>query len=251
VDYNFTSPDDGPGIQEIRVLKPTNPAPGLAHNFLFTLPVAPGVHNVNDGDGLDTIDSLGAQNAYNLTVIEPSFDLDPWYANNPGNPSIQYETFMTTQLEPWVRANLSTTGHEQTWLIGFSKSGLGAQDLLLKYPSLFTLAASWDFPARMTALIQYPDSAACYGSDANFAANYQLSLTFLEVHREPFLNSRRIWIGSYGMYSGDVAAYDTLLTSLGIQHSTENPTQMAHAWDSGWVPLALAALYKESRAQPS
>ena len=50
---------------------------------------------------------------------------------------------------PWIKQNLATTGHEQTWLIGFSKSGLGAQDLILKHPDLFTLAASWDFPADM------------------------------------------------------------------------------------------------------
>lgn len=34
-------------------------------------------------------------------------------------------------------------------LIGFSKSGIGAQDLILRHPDLFTLAASWDFPANM------------------------------------------------------------------------------------------------------
>ena len=33
---------------------------------------------------------------------------------------------MTSELEPWVKANLATTGTEQNWLIGFSKSGIGA-----------------------------------------------------------------------------------------------------------------------------
>ena len=41
---------------------------------------------------------------------------------------------MTSELEPWVKANLATTGTEQIWLLGFSKSGLGAEDLLLKHP---------------------------------------------------------------------------------------------------------------------
>ena len=36
---------------------------------------------------------------------------------------------MTKDLVPWIRHNLATTGHEHVWLIGFSKSGLGAQDL--------------------------------------------------------------------------------------------------------------------------
>ena len=35
-------------------------------------------------------------------------------------------------------------------------------------------------------------------------------------------------------------------TAQGILHTTETPTAMAHAWDSGWVPIALSALYAES-----
>ena len=56
---------------------------------------------------------------------------------------------------PWIRHNLATTGHEHVWLTGFSKSGLGAQDLILKHPDVFTLAASWDSPFGMSS---YDDS---------------------------------------------------------------------------------------------
>ena len=34
------------------------------------------------------------------------------------------------------------------WLIGFSKSGYGAQDLILKHPDLFALAATLGLPGR-------------------------------------------------------------------------------------------------------
>jgi hypothetical protein len=246
VDYNSTSPDDGSEPQQIRVLKPTHPAPGVAHNFLFVLPVQPGADNLTYGDGLDTIARLNAQNTYNLTVIEPSFAIDPWYANSPVDPHVQYETFMSRQLEPWVKATLSITGDEQSWLIGFSKSGLGAQDLLLKHPDLFTLAASWDFPAGLANFNGLGDSTQGYGTNANFQANYRLTPAFLEAHRAPFASSNRIWIGSYSRYGPDVTTYDALLTSVGILHSTENPTRMTHAWDSGWVPMALSALHQES-----
>ena len=40
--------------------------------------------------------------------------------------------------------------------------------------------------------------------------------------------------------------YDALLTANGVLHSTETPTSMGHTWTSGWVPLALAALYQDS-----
>ena len=47
-------------------------------------------------------------------------------------------------------------------------------------------------------------------------------------------------------FQNDVSDYDALLTSEGIKHTTETPQQMTHSWDSGWVPIALAALYQDS-----
>ena len=41
--------------------------------------------------------------------------------------------------------------------------------------------------------------------------------------------------------------YDALLNSEGIAHTTGTPTLMPHRWDSGWVPIALAALSQDSQ----
>jgi S-formylglutathione hydrolase FrmB len=201
--------------------------------------------------------SLDAQDQYNLTIVEPSFAQDPWYADNPLDPNLRYETFMTSDLVPWVTQNFSTpsgplgsiAGGGQNWLIGFSKSGIGGQDLLLKHPDVFTLAASWDFPADMSSFNQFGSSSANqYGTDANFQANYRLTQSFVDAHKAPFLTNDRIWIGGYQVFQTDVTDYDALLTSEGIQHTTEVPQQMTHRWDSGWVPIAMTALSQESAA---
>jgi hypothetical protein len=244
--YDMLSDFDGSGPQPLRVLKPTDPAPGVAHNFLFVLPVEAG-EGSSFGDGMQTLESLNAQNQYNLTIIEPSFAVQPWYANNPLNPNEQEETFMVDELVPWVKANLATAETEQNWLIGFSKSGIGGQDLLLKHPDVFTLAASWDFPADMSTYDQWGgDPTDSYGTDANFQANYRLTPAFLQAHKAPFISNNRIWIGGYAAFQQDDSDYDALLTSEGIEHTTETPTFVAHRWDSGWVPLALAALHHDS-----
>ena len=248
--YQVTSPDNGPGPQTLRVLQPGNPAPGVAHNFIYVLPVEAG-EGTTFGDGLQVIQSLNLQNQDNLTVIEPSFGIDPWYADNPLDANLQEDTFMAMDLQPWVKANLSTTGSEQNWLIGFSKSGIGAQTLILRHPDKFTLAASWDFPADMNAYDEYGDNSGnSYGTDANFQANYRLTPAFLAAHAAPFKANNRIWIGGYQLFQQDVADYDPLLTAQGIQHTTETPTAMAHAWNSGWVPIALAALRADSVNMP-
>jgi hypothetical protein len=244
--YDVISANNGYGPQTLQVLAPTNPAAGVAHNFLIALPVLAGLQN-DFGDGLATLQALDAQDKYNLTIIQPTFAIDPWYANNPNDQRLQYEAFITQELVPWIKQNLATTGHEQIWLIGFSKSGIGAQDLILKHPDLFTLAASWDFPADMSSYDQFgEDSAANYGTDANFQANYRLAKSFMDARKGPFLSNNRIWIGGYSAFQTDISDYDALLTSEGIAHSTESPQNMAHRWDSGWVPIALAALYQDS-----
>ena len=134
-------------------------------------------------------------------------------------------------------------------MIGFSKSGIGGEDLLLKHPDLFAQAASWDFPADMSSYSQFGSSSANqYGTDANFQANYRLTQSFVDAHKTPFLTNKRIWIGGYNAYRTDVTDYDALLTSEGIAHSTEIPQLMAHRWDSGWVPLAMSALSQQSGA---
>ena len=244
--YDVLSTNDGYGPQTLRVLAPTNPAAGVAHNFLIVLPVQSGLQTTF-GDGLATLQGIDAQDQYNLTIIEPTFAIDPWYADNPNDQHLQYETFMTQELVPWIKQNLATTGQEQTWLLGFSKSGVGGQDLILKHPGLFTLAATWDLPADMSSYDQFgDDSAQNYGTDANFQANYRLTTAFVDAHKAPFLSNNRIWIGGYNLYQPDDADYDALLTSEGIVHSLKMQAYPAHSWDSGWVPAALAALYQDS-----
>jgi len=240
--YQVTSPDNGPGPQSMEVLQPSNPAAGVAHNFLYVLPIAPG-----DDGGLQVIQSLNLQNQYNLTVIVPSFSINPWYADNPLDANLHEDTFMAMDLQPWVKANLSTTGSEQHWLIGFSKSGIGGQTLILRHPDKFTLAATWDFPADMTAYDQFgTNSSDSYGTDANFQANYRLTAAFVAAHAAPFKANNRIWIGGYQVFQQDMADYDALLTAQGIQHTTETPTSMPHDWDSGWITIALSALHSDS-----
>jgi hypothetical protein len=258
VSYNITSSDNGSGAQIVRVLAPTNPAPGVPHNFLYVLPVEPEL-GTTYGDGLDTLRSMDAQDKFNVTIIEPSFAIDPWYANNPNDPSLQYETFITRDLVPWVTQNFAVpaasqplgalAGNEQNWLIGFSKSGIGGQDLLLKHPDIFSLAASWDFPADMSAYDQFGSSSANeYGSNANFQTNYRLTPSFIDSHKTPFMSRNRIWIGGYNAFQTDVTNYDSLLTSAGIPHTTETPQQMSHGWGGDWMALALNALSEDSAA---
>ena len=63
---------------------------------------------------------LDVQNQYNATIIEPIFPIDPWYADNPIDATIDFETFMATLLPAWVDSNFATSGTENEladWLL--------------------------------------------------------------------------------------------------------------------------------------
>jgi hypothetical protein len=240
--YTVISATNSGGPRLLRVLRPAVPSPGTAHNFLFVLPVEERLNSVY-GDGLHSLQALGVHNEHNVTIIEPSFEIQPWYADNPDRPTIRYETFMARELVPWVRATLSITGEEQNWLLGFSKSGLGAQALLLKHPDLFDLVASWDFPADMSAYDEYDvSSAACYGTDINFQVNYRLTSQFVDAYRAPFTHDCRIWIGRGPVFMKSVSGYEDMLAATGVRHAAGTVLDSPHRWDGGWLPAALAAL---------
>ena len=243
--YNILGNDPTKGPLDVRILRPTNPSPGVAHNFLFVLPVQNGTENRSYGNGLNLLQSLNAQNQYNLTIVEPSFAVVPWYADQADDPAIAYETFMNSQLVPWVRSTFASTSHEQNWLIGFSKSGYGAIDLVLKHPTTFALAAAWDFPADMSRYDQYGDSAN-YGTDANFQSHYRLTSAFVGARKAPFTEVDRIWLSGYNTFRPDMADFDAMLTSLGMLHTFTKRSFRAHTWGAGWLPEALAALYEDS-----
>ena len=144
----------------VRVLAPEHPSTDYGHNFLFALPVEAGLAQSTYGSGLDELRLLDVQDQYNATIIEPIFPIDSWYANSNTDATINFETFMATLLTEWVDSNFATSGTEENLLIGFSKSGYGALDLLFKHPSVFDAAAAWDFPADMAAYDDFGSSSS-------------------------------------------------------------------------------------------
>lgn len=224
----------------LRVLAPVSPDMAFSHSFCYALPVTV-LGDSTFGSGLDTLQGLGANDAYNMTVVEPSYIGNPWYADSPLDSTLRHETF-TAVLAGWVAANLGAGG-EAHHLLGFSKSGIGGQDLVLKHPAVWDRCATWDFPADMAHYDTFStNSSGAYGTDANFIANYELTSGFVTARAAPFSSARRIWLGGQNLYGSQVADYDALLTSLGVLHSYPPPVIRGHDWDSGWVPDAVAFL---------
>jgi S-formylglutathione hydrolase FrmB len=146
-------------------------------------------------------------------------------------------------LPQWVDSTFATTGTEQNLLLGFSKSGYGALDLLLKHPTEFSAAAAWDFPADMSNYNSIGSASGNYGTNANFQANYQLTGSFLDQFKAPFVSQDRIWISGYAVFQQDVSDFNSLLTAHGVDHTLAPQTPSTHAWQGDWLPGAVSGLY--------
>jgi hypothetical protein len=248
--YDAMSAHNGPGSTILRILEPTNPAPGMPRRFIYVLPVITDVDLQSEfGDGLEELLALNIHNAYNAYVIAPSFRAVPWYADHDSISYRKYEAFMVHDLVPWVQANLSVTGQEEHWLIGFSKSGFGAVTLLFRNPTVFNAAAAWDFPADQSDPYIW-DMLDNYGTNANFQNNYRLTSEWIAARRQPFLTAPRLWLSDdYAHYYGTPTFRDEVLAFAGrllandVQFSLEaSGTIRPHTWTSGWLPEAVAGL---------
>jgi hypothetical protein len=253
-----TSPLNGPSPTVLRIVPPSSPAAGYPHSFLIAVPVSTGL-DATYGDPVTVIqDDLAAPNQYNATLIVPSFAQQPWLADTPGNSAASQESFMAA-LQSWLVASQFAGGSEKCHLIGFSKSGLGCSSLLFKRAPLFDSGAFWDFPAMMndyTGDDAYDSSpvggapAFSYGTDSNFQSNYRLSSANITSWNAAaggsFSSRKRIWTGGYAAFPQNVAAYQSLLTSLGILYAGTWSVGESHAWHDDWVASALAAIIPRS-----
>src|SRR5207248_724788 len=75
----------------VRVLAPDRPSTTYVHSFLYALPVENGLAQSTWGSGLDELRKLDVANQYDATIIEPIFPINPWYADNPLDATIDFE----------------------------------------------------------------------------------------------------------------------------------------------------------------
>lgn len=137
------------------------------------------------------------------------------------------------------------------FVVGFSKSGLGALSLFLRRPDLFGRVAAFDpalapTPANFLAW----DVVHSYGTRANF--DRCDPMTLLRSARSRLRGRVRRIVLLAGGPSPRLGAdrYRARLAELHIPFVFIAGSNMAHTWSSGWLPLAIAALAPETAAGP-
>ncbi len=217
---------------------------------VYVLPVNPDV-TTEWNDGLYTILQGDLHNEYGFVAVAPSFTNWPWYANNPTDPTIQQETYFITEVVPLIDS-LFPEAIGKRLLLGFSKSGNGSYQLILRHPDLFMAASIWDAPVMKTAPDEF-EMPQIYVTQDNF--NQYCIPTLLPQQASLFQSKARLGLFGYAVFSGPntdrgvdhIGLCHALLNSLNIPHYYDDSTQRIHRWDSGWMPLAVEALDLMSR----
>ncbi|TXE02019.1 alpha/beta hydrolase [Algoriphagus aquimarinus] len=120
---------------------------------------------------------------YNLIIVTPGVGPSSYYFDSPVMDSVQYETYITTELIPHIDKTYKTIAKKESRAItGLSMGGHGAIMLSAKHPDLFSVATSmsgvmnidtrlWKVPAEFSKLRQ-GQQQEMLGMDLNYDAPF-------------------------------------------------------------------------------
>ena len=250
--YRVASPH-AVGTNLVEVLLPKSYDPAKKYRVLYVLPVEAG-ENHRFGDGMKVIRDLDAHNRYDLIVVAPTFDIDPWYGNHASDPQRHQEDYLLKTVIPLVGKNYSTLGTAYgLLLIGFSKSGWGALTLILRHPDVFGYAASWDAPLMFTEK-QFGiwKTNEVFGTAENMSR--YLPTTLLREHASKFKDKTRLVLAGKNLFGtftdkrfpydgpSHTEAFHELAESLAVRHLYAPDIKANHSWNPNWVKPVLAML---------
>ena len=235
----------------LRVLLPAKLERIASAGVLYVLPTEPEIQ-FRWGDGLSAVEKLGLHHKFGLIAVEPSFSDWPWYANHPTDPKMQQEAYFLEDVVPFIDRAYPNASRKRL-LLGFSKSGNGAYQLLLRHPEVFLAASIWDAPLMLKAPSEF-EMGRVYGDQANFD-EYCIPRLLME-HAGLFRGrSPRLALSGYGYFGGPHPQYGqhieeahALMERLHIPHVYDNSVPREHRWDSGWLESAVATLAAMSRS---
>lgn len=233
----------------IRVLEPDDLDSSAPHRILFVLPACPELSH-RSGDGLDEVLKHDLHNRHGLIAVAPTFADWPWMTDLPDQAMFQQVLYFIEDVVGFVD---QLYPEATRLLIGYSKGGSAALQLLLRYPEMFQAAAAFDSPVMK----EQPDQweMPYFWSSAEHFRDFAIP-RLLRSRGAELGEKERIALFGYGNFGKNapdwtfdhLSAAHELLTGLGIPHVYDNDTYRRHRWDSGWLPKAVATLDQMSTA---
>lgn len=227
----------------IRVLEPDDLASVENPRVVYLLPSTPELSH-RSGDGLDEALRGDLHNRYGLVFVAPTYSDWPWMTDLPDQAMFQQLMYFLDEVVPFIDSRYPVLPR---LLIGYSKGGAAALQILLRHPDRFAAAAAFDSPVMKTRPDEWEMPYFWPNPEhfADFAIPHLLRTRGGELGDAP-----RIALFGYGNFGKDAPHWSRdhlseaheLLDALGIPHVYDNARFRAHRWDSGWLPDAVDAL---------
>jgi Putative esterase len=227
------SPFQRPGTQ-VTVILPEQ----QVRRVVFALPVEKD-DGRKYGQSLAEIGRLPAHMREGTVFAAPTFSESPWLVNHAIRADCQQEDHLVRVVLPTVLAMLGTQARPLVHLLGFSKGGFAALNLLTRHPDLFAVASVWD-ASLLSDRPPHPQLVEVAGSTARLD-EYDVRQN-LRRHGAALHGARRIALGGIGTLEADWTAGRQLLEALSIPHDAYRNATADHRWDTGWLAPALQHL---------
>ena len=251
------------GSTIVEVLLPEKFEHTKKYRVVYVLPVEPN-EEFKFGDAIQVVRKFGYHNKHDVIFVLPTFSGSPWYGNHASDPKNRQEDYLIKDVLPLVeRVYPTMETAEGRLLLGFSKSGWGALSLILRNPSIFGYAASWDAPLMMTEKqfgIWRTDEA--FGTPENMAR--YLPSALLHERSAPFKEKTRIVVSGMNLFGtfadkkhpyegpSHTDAFHSAADSAGVLHVYEPSLNTSHAWGDGWMRPVTELLLRlpENKGKP-
>ncbi|MFE4832228.1 hypothetical protein [Streptomyces sp. NPDC056672] len=191
------------------------------------------------GHSLAEIGRLPAHLREGTVFAAPTFSQSPWLVNHATRADCQQEDHLVRVVVPTVLAILGGQARPPVHLLGFSKGGFAALNLLTRHPGLFAVASVWD-ASLLNDRPPHPQLVDVVGSTARLD-DYDVRHN-LRRHGAALHGTRRIALGGIGTLEADWTAGRQLLEELGIPHDAYRNAPADHRWDTAWLAPALQHL---------
>lgn len=232
----------------VRILEPDDQPHDAPRRVLYLLPSTPELSH-RSGDGLDQVLKDDLHNRHGMIVVAPTYSDWPWMTDLPDRPMFQQLLFFLEDIVGFVDGLYPGASR---LLLGYSKGGSAAIQLLLRYPELFRAAAAFDSPVMK----EQPDQweMPYFWPNAEHFKDFAIP-HLLRTRGRDLGDAARIALFGYCNFGAGapewtmdhITAAHELMEELGIPHLYDNGTRRDHRWDSGWLPDAIDALDRMSR----
>jgi hypothetical protein len=237
--YSNTAADLDASPIEFWVIKPTGWSSTGQYPVLYALPAL--------SIGTENLRTIFASypDEYGCVVVIPYFRSEGAFYWAGSTASGTHNDHLSTVAirDMAIKAMGASSNKDEHLLIGYSKTGFAALNLLMLNPTKFGYAYAWDGKYDNN----YATEAATYGWNNYFGSSGQFQLydpkVIAPTYKANVSDTTRIYLSGYYTFGADQLSIKAVFDAESIPYNYQRTLESAHSWTSGWLAQAVEDLF--------